>query len=495
MINNNTKEIIPTELAEVENDSTPLAVYNNEYIGVTKRARPEDSLNRDEFIDNVVELVENFAKHNESRSFAIDGKWGVGKTYVVEEIENRLSTNHLVIHYNAWENDYYQEPLLSILTVFADELNKQMNSLTLEDAVVANKKALIKILKAGAKIASKKVVGFDIIDLINDVNETLKGTDRMIGYDIGENVGLSPIVERVRSAIAAVSETVTIIFVVDELDRCLPEYSIKVLERLHHVFNDIDNLQLIISVDKDQLVCTIQNIFGVNRDIDGYLKKFIDFELKLDEGVLSNKFNEQIASYKNLFEINGQNSSITKFITKLFDGIEMRTRLNLISKAELIHRTYFSEIKDKGCLYFELFLITLVQNYKVNILESSKWTSADMLLNSDGLFASSDKSVCLSSVMTDYFIEKMQLAVNNRRGNSTNWGERTGIYFNTTDVEDPLIYILLSIQRIVGKYISENFKQSEYNLSFILNGAGDRGEYDYIVDYANKFYDKINFIK
>mgnify|MGYP003533024634 FL=1 len=40
---------------------------------------------------------------------------------------------------------------------------------------------------------------------------------------------------------------------VDELDRCLPEYSIKVLERLHHLTENTDNVITVLSMDKSQL--------------------------------------------------------------------------------------------------------------------------------------------------------------------------------------------------------------------------------------------------
>ena len=35
------------------------------------------------------------------------------------------------------------------------------------------------------------------------------------------------------------TRTQTVVIMVDELDRCLPSYAIKVLERIHHVFNEI----------------------------------------------------------------------------------------------------------------------------------------------------------------------------------------------------------------------------------------------------------------
>lgn len=53
----------------------------------------------------------------------------------------------------------------------------------------------------------------------------------------------------------------------DELDRCLPAYTIKVLERLHHIFTDIDNVIVIIAMDKKQVEHVVGQIYGVS-DID-----------------------------------------------------------------------------------------------------------------------------------------------------------------------------------------------------------------------------------
>ena len=43
--------------------------------------------------------------------------------------------------------------------------------------------------------------------------------------------------QKLKNGLKAQSKEVTIIVVVDELDRCLPEYAIKVLERLHNLPN------------------------------------------------------------------------------------------------------------------------------------------------------------------------------------------------------------------------------------------------------------------
>ena len=82
-----------------------------------------------------------------------------------------------------------------------------------------------------------------------------------------------------------ISKKYKIILIVDELDRCLPEYAIKVLERLHHVCNEMLVFQ-IIAINKRDLSFGIAKVFGMNNpniDIekfaDKYLQKFIQLTI------------------------------------------------------------------------------------------------------------------------------------------------------------------------------------------------------------------------
>ncbi len=95
-----------------------------------------DVLNRREFVDRIIGLIESIAQSKEHRTFAIDGEWGSGKTWVLEEIEKELNekeeTPFLIIHYNCWEYDFYQEPLIAIVSALLDfvEKNKTLPSRT-----------------------------------------------------------------------------------------------------------------------------------------------------------------------------------------------------------------------------------------------------------------------------------------------------------------------------------------------------------------------------
>ena len=50
-----------------------------------------DVLNREQFIDMLYQLVNTMSDLKQGKIFSIDGTWGYGKTYVLEELERRLS--------------------------------------------------------------------------------------------------------------------------------------------------------------------------------------------------------------------------------------------------------------------------------------------------------------------------------------------------------------------------------------------------------------------
>ena len=81
----------------------------------------QDMLGRGPFVSLLENIIVQKTKAHEGFSFAIDGKWGCGKSWILKELEQKLELkNYLVIHYNCWENEYYEEPLVAILSVIID---------------------------------------------------------------------------------------------------------------------------------------------------------------------------------------------------------------------------------------------------------------------------------------------------------------------------------------------------------------------------------------
>jgi hypothetical protein len=171
---------------------------------------------------------------------------------------------------------------------------------------------------------------------------------------LDSNHYLNKLMKELKSGIEKQSKDVTIVVVVDELDRCLPEYAIKVLERLHHIFGDTENTQVILSVDYDQLENTVKTIFGESTSTKRYLSKFINFSISLDEGHLADNFDKQFSDYVNLFKVNSRQTyvvdadDIRQFKSFIFEGMDMRQRKEIVNKSRLIHTIVNdNESKDK----------------------------------------------------------------------------------------------------------------------------------------------------
>ncbi|MGE9549176.1 KAP family P-loop NTPase fold protein [Snodgrassella sp. CS2] len=73
---------------------------------------------------------------------------------------------------------------------------------------------------------------------------------------------------------------------IDELDRCRPNFAIEVLEKAKHLFN-VDNIIFVLATDKSQLAHSIRAVYGQGLDVNGYLRRFIDFDYLLPSPVRS----------------------------------------------------------------------------------------------------------------------------------------------------------------------------------------------------------------
>ena len=178
-----------------------------------------DSLNRGDFVKQVIEIIENLASQRESMCYAIKGSWGVGKTHVLDMIEKELLNEfrqadayekYILIHYNAWQYDYYTEPLFAMVSSMRNSLKREIN--------LISPKAIEKIKK--------------FLDTINDISEKITDTvslslllkNKKISKDVAaqildSNHYLNKLMQELKKGLKEQAEDVTIVVVVDELDR------------------------------------------------------------------------------------------------------------------------------------------------------------------------------------------------------------------------------------------------------------------------------------
>lgn len=334
-----------------------------------------DILNRGGFINHVVKIVKKIAANKGNMTFAINGDWGCGKTFVLDKIQKKLEENpnnkFLVIPYNCWQYDYYNEPLVAIVSSLIDFLED--TKIISENVKTTLKEIMLNVGLGVTTSFLKNKIGIDVSDITTGLKDARSGEINAENFD--NYYSFKKALSRLKEQLQNLSEQHTIVFAVDELDRCLPEYAIKVLERLHHVAEDIPNMITIIAIDKKRLDHTVESIFG-RGTAENYLKKFIKFELHLDQGMHSPRFFEKFPNFYKRFNAELWELDIDKtdkFLEELFRGVNIRTQEQIIEETTIFNDICFKDKKqDHTIMYMELFIVTLNRLYNGQSFFSNK---------------------------------------------------------------------------------------------------------------------------
>ena len=225
-------------------------------------------------------------------AISLHGQWGTGKTFMLKRWQKELENlTFRAIYFNAWEDDFCDDPLLAILGQLAGHF-KEGTLRTLAGQVLST---ALPLLRANALGVLSKTTGltveFDREERRNLVEEYLhqRATKDELKQDL------------TRMAAIVVRETGhPLVFIVDELDRCRPTFAIELLERVKHIF-DVPNMVFVFGLNRDELSKALSAVYGdINTDV--YLRRFFDFEFNLQE-VDSQGFAERLIDRFQLVQV------------------------------------------------------------------------------------------------------------------------------------------------------------------------------------------------
>ncbi|MEQ9090341.1 MAG: P-loop NTPase fold protein [Balneola sp.] len=240
-----------------------------------KRDIENDKLNRENHIVLFQKLLENAIG---PYVISIDAPWGTGKTHFVKIINSNLGEDYTTIFLNAWESDYTNEPLVTLIS----EL-KQVIPEDDFDTIADNFLKISKIiLPTAIKIASSGLIDIEnIAEGVSEIGE--KFIERKLDKYHSEKESINNLKIKLRE-VALSSKNGKIIVFLDELDRCRPDYAIKFIENVKHFF-DLEGYIFVLSVDETQLIEAIKSLYGVNFDAEKYLRRFVDYKFTLEANI------------------------------------------------------------------------------------------------------------------------------------------------------------------------------------------------------------------
>lgn len=329
----------------------------------------KDYLNRKEDVENITKIINNMRTLKEFNSFAINGSWGTGKTFLINMLKESLGSEYLFIIYDAWQNNYFDEPLIGLLDCLMKNLNKDFINNNLlnkcRDIISSCLYILDTIIYSFCKIKP-----FETLKGVLKYEENKKKTP-----SFNTHAKIQEAKSKTIELLRKLSEDIPIIIVVDELDRCSPEYALKVLERVHHIKQDDSQIISVYCVDKRQLEKIVKSLYPneynsndtskLENDniVDGYLRKIIDFKYELNYGEMEDVLKIIPDEILELFlpeysHVCLKDQQFIELISDIISDVGVRAFKKILETCFLIHRLSFSENKyPKDLLAFEIFSV------------------------------------------------------------------------------------------------------------------------------------------
>ena len=275
-----------------------------------------DFLNFSGVADTVAEIV--VQARGRPVSIGVSGSWGIGKSSMIKLIRASVAGRPLAagerefvfVEFNAWLYQGYDDARAALMDVIASKLEEEAAA---RATAVDKTKALLKRvnwLRAAKLVAVPAIslaLGLPPAGLLGDViglgrralndglsGELAKDTEAAAGRVAGAAGGLldpkpdaSPPkqIQALRDSFEDILEElgITLVVLIDDLDRCLPETTISTLEAIR-LFLFLKNTAFVIAADNDMIKHAVRKHFdGIHDDllVTNYFDKLIQVPIRV----------------------------------------------------------------------------------------------------------------------------------------------------------------------------------------------------------------------
>ncbi|WP_180034443.1 MULTISPECIES: P-loop NTPase fold protein [unclassified Acinetobacter] len=360
---------------------------------------------------------------------ALDARWGEGKTWFVRNWAKHLDdTQHNVIYLDAFANDYLEDPFLTIAAEISQTFkeSEEIDDNEIKDFNAKTASVLISLAAIIPMIAAK--AGMHLIGL-GGAGEAFKEVyeEGKELYDTASEEIAAKVKEKIEKKIEnhqVEKQTIhdfqrelaelagkldkPLVFIIDELDRCRPDFAIRLIERVKHFF-DIPKIVFVLVMNKPQLSQSVQNFYGYEAEITAdYFEKFIDLTIKFPN--LEAYINYENVLKEELYRIGEMEhkEALNEFFFwvlalqnyKNFNSRELKRKINQYA----ILKT--NDFRKNLILIAFVFGVEFSKDLKIFRLVLSKLVEKLNLSFSDSKFLG---NIIISKLRTEYFIDEFHI--------------------------------------------------------------------------------------
>lgn len=255
-----------------------------------------DEFQRKSIAENILKLLN---PDTDISPLVIDGDWGTGKTEFSIKLKNLIieqDPESKVIYIDAFKGDHAESPLLLIASAIARILPEKEKQAFIKKAIPAIRFGMKTVLKAGAGWVLRQEtdnMAEEFQDAIKKAsNAAIDGTVENI---LEDHIEAEKNINSLKTCIEELSAKQRTVIIIDELDRCKPNFSTSILEVIKHIF-DTQNVYFILVTNTKQLRASINHIYGYSLDSQKYLDKFIKYTISLPDTFKNGRYENFKAS-------------------------------------------------------------------------------------------------------------------------------------------------------------------------------------------------------
>ena len=238
-------------------------------------------LDREQYANVLTQIVSHYA---DGFVLSVNGQWGTGKSTFMKMWNASLKLDgYQTVYFNAWENDFTPDPFVAILGEIQGLISRE-NGSAFDKVLEIGGRIAHNTIPTLMKVAVKKLLGEDVGEITEAITKEAGDIfkEKVLEYQ-NKKEQFQEFRKELSNFINSNIEKKPLVFIVDELDRCRPDYAVEVLESIKHLFS-IEGIVFVLAIDKEQLCNAIRGRYGSDRiNAEEYLRRFIDVEYLLPE--------------------------------------------------------------------------------------------------------------------------------------------------------------------------------------------------------------------
>lgn len=271
-----------------------------------------DGLSRVQFANTILNLA---SYYSDAATLLVDSGWGTGKTRFAIRLRNHFRAHgYPTVYFDSFAADLSDDAVSSvsgsIYALLAELTPKKTQSSFLESVAKVAVPFATPAARLLASVATGGVLTSDVIAKIAPaLNEegarnvakaiqevTADSTQRHMEQQIKAQAGLPVAINQLRGALDVAAKVASktlqgtteptlfkntgekLIVIVDELDRCRPNFALSAIEVIRHLMNT-PKVMFIVFADVEQLSNSIRHIYGQGLNAEHYLERFYDLRL------------------------------------------------------------------------------------------------------------------------------------------------------------------------------------------------------------------------